>query len=97
MVIKPYNYSSTNLFTFNKNYPMASKEKIHQLVDACENNNALEEVQVFLQQQLEKGDWWEDLSETEKAKTLASLQQADENKTISHQHLMEKVWAKFTK
>jgi hypothetical protein len=68
---------------------MISKEKIYQLIEACEDEGILEEVQYLLQPK--RGDWWKDLPASEKEAVLTSLRQADEGKTISHQHLMAKI------
>lgn len=76
---------------------MVSKEKIHQLVDACDNDNILQEIKSVLQQTENEQDWWQQLPDAEKEKTLVSLEQADNGQTFSHQQVMERVWAKFIK
>lgn len=77
---------------------MVLKEKIHQLVDACEDDSTLLEIQDFLQQQTsDNQDWWLQLPDVEKEKTLASIEQLSNGQTLSHQQVMKKIWAKFTK
>ena len=73
------------------------KEKIHQLVDACDDNSALQEIESVLQQTVNGQDWWQLLPDVEKQKTLISLEQSAKGQTFSHKEIMEKVWAKFTK
>lgn len=76
---------------------MVSKEKIRKLVDACDDDNALQEIESVLQQTMNGQDWWQLLPDAEKEKTLASLEQLANGQTLSHQQVMERIWAKFTK
>ncbi len=76
---------------------MALKEKIHQLIDARDDDSALQEIESVLQQAINGQDWWQLLPDAEKEKTLASLEQLANGQTLSHQQVMEKVVVKFKK
>ena len=76
---------------------MSLKEKIHQLVEDCGDDNVLYNTLEVLEQSAGIKDWWEELPEEEKKKTLASLNQSVQGQTITHENLRRRVWAKFTK
>jgi hypothetical protein len=76
---------------------MSLKEKIHQLVENCGDEMVLYNTLEVLEQSVTDKDWWEELPEEEKKKTLASFDQSGKGQTIIHENLRSRVWAKFTK
>ena len=76
---------------------MSLKEKIHQLVENCGDDSVLYKTLELLEQSADSKDWWEELPEEEKKKTLASLDQSARGQTITHENLRSRIWAKFTK
>jgi hypothetical protein len=76
---------------------MSLKEKIHQLVENCGDEIVLYNTLEVLEQSTNGKDWWEELPEEEKKKTLISLSQSDKGQTITHENLRSQIWAKFTK
>ena len=76
---------------------MGLKEKIHQLVENCSDDRVLHNTLEVLEQSNSGKDWWEELPEEEKKKTLASLEQSANGQTIAHENLRSQIWAKFTK
>ncbi len=74
---------------------MSLKEKIHQLVDNCGDDRVLYNTLEVLEQSTSGKDWWEELPEEEKKKTLASLNQLVQGQTITHENLSSRIWAKF--
>ncbi len=76
---------------------MSLKEKIHQLVENCGDDRVLYNTLEVLEKSTTDIDWWEELPDEEKRKTLASLDQSDRNQTITHENLKSRIWAKFTK
>lgn len=75
---------------------MDLKEKIHQLVENCSDDSVLHNTLEVLEQANADKDWWDELTEEQKKKTLASLEQADNGQTITHENLRRQIWAKFT-
>jgi hypothetical protein len=75
---------------------MGLKEKIHQLVENCSDDRVLHNTLEVLEQANADNDWWDELPEEQKKKTLASLEQADNGQTITHENLRRQIWAKFT-
>ncbi|MBC7588666.1 MAG: hypothetical protein H7178_09945 [Chitinophagaceae bacterium] len=76
---------------------MELKDKIHALVEACNNEDDLRDAFVFLKGSSEKNDWWNQLSEQQQQITKASLQQSANGQTISHHEMQERIWSKFGK
>ncbi|MES2773569.1 MAG: hypothetical protein V4722_05270 [Bacteroidota bacterium] len=76
---------------------MDLKATIHHLVDDCNDEAVLYNALETLQHPLPTIDWWQELPEAQKKKTFASLEQSNQGHTVSHEEVMEKVWAKFTK
>ena len=76
---------------------MSLKEKIHQLVENCGDDRILYNMLEVLEKSTTEIDWWEELPEEEKKKTLASLNQSARNQTTTHENLTSRIWAKFTK
>ena len=75
---------------------MSLKEKIHQLVENCSDDTVLHNTLEVLEQGNTDKDWWDELPEEQKKKTLASLEQAANGQTITHETLRRQIWAKFT-
>ena len=75
---------------------MGLKEKIHQLVENCSDDRVLRNTHEVLEQANADKEWWDELAEEQKKKTLASLEQADNGQTITHENLRRQIWAKFT-
>jgi hypothetical protein len=75
---------------------MGVKEKIHQLIDTCSDDAVLNSALEMLEQNKASADWWDELNEEQKKKTLASLEQGVNGQTITHEMLRSKIWAKFT-
>ncbi|MDG1330855.1 MAG: hypothetical protein P8P74_00885 [Crocinitomicaceae bacterium] len=71
------------------------KAHLHQLIDGITDNSVLKAVHTLLSRASDDKDWWEELSEESKAKTLESLDQAKNGETISHQEAMKKMSKKF--
>jgi hypothetical protein len=67
------------------------------LVENCGDDRVLYNTLEVLEQSVTDKDWWEELPEEEKKKTLASLDQSDKGQSITHENLRSRVWAKFTK
>ena len=59
---------------------MSLKEKIHQLVENCSDDTVLHNTLEVLEQSTMGKDWWDELPEEEKKKTLASLSQLQTGK-----------------
>ncbi len=76
---------------------MELKEKIHALIDACDNEDDLQDTLVFLQNSSDKNDWWNQLSSEQQQITKASLEQSDKGLTISDKEMQERIWSKFGK
>ena len=75
---------------------MSIKEKIHQLIDTCVDDTVLYNTLEMLEQSKTNADWWNELSEEQRKKTLSSLEQAVTGQTVTHDILRGKIWAKFS-
>lgn len=71
------------------------KSNLHQLIDGITDNSVLQAVHTLLSRTSNDKDWWDDLSEESKAKTLESLEQAKNGETISHSDAMQRMSKKF--
>jgi hypothetical protein len=76
---------------------MGLKEKIHQLIENCSDDAVLYNTLEVLENSTIDKDWWEELPDEEKEKTMASLEQAAKGQTITHENLRGEIWAKFTR
>jgi len=76
---------------------MGLKEKLHILIDNCTDETTLQDTIQLLEHSLDKSDWWNQLSEQEKATTLQALQESQNGNTISHQNMQERIWSRFVK
>ncbi len=76
---------------------MDLKEKIHALVDACNDDVALQDAYSFLQKSSLQKDWWDELSIEQQGITKASLQQSANGETFSNDEIQQRIWSKFEK
>lgn len=71
------------------------KSHLHQLIDGITDNSVLQAVHTLLSRVSTDKDWWDNLSEESKAKTLESLEQAKNGETVSHSDAMQKMSKQF--
>jgi predicted transcriptional regulator len=71
------------------------KSHLHQLIDGINDNSVLQAVHTLLSRASTDKDWWDDLSDESKAKTLEGLQQAKKGEVISHDDAMDRMSKKF--
>lgn len=76
---------------------MGLKEKLHHLIDHCNDEELLQDTVQLLEQSLDKQDWWNKLSSEQKSITLKSIEESENNQTISQQAIQDKIWSKFGK
>jgi hypothetical protein len=74
---------------------MSPKNKLHALVDACEDGEVLESAIALFSN--ESGDWWATLPDNEKEKTLKALEQLDNEQFVPHVQVMQKAWERIGK
>lgn len=78
-----------NLETMNA---LELKSDLHNLVDKVNDISILNAIKVILTKETEKSyDWADSLSEPLKAELEASILEADQGKTISHEEAMKQV------
>lgn len=65
------------------------KEKLHQLIDQCDDEILLEEAKAILES-AKTSDWWDDLSEEDKNLVMESENQYERKEFISHDELMKR-------
>jgi hypothetical protein len=65
------------------------KDKVHQLVDSCKNEELLEEVKTLLETSKQE-DWWNELTPKEQQLLLESEAQYEKKEFISHSELMKR-------
>ena len=68
------------------------KHTIHQLIDQIEDEALLQAYLKVLESsmQVQKKDWWEEISAEERAEIEEGLAQADKGDTVSHEDVMAK-------
>ena len=71
------------------------KTHLHQLIDGITDNSVLNAVHTLLSRASTDDDWWNDLPEESKAKTLESLEQAKNGETVSHSEAMQRMSKQF--
>ena len=71
------------------------KQRLHKLIDECENETLLNEAKDVLESPDLK-DWWDDLSEDEQNVLMESEEQYGKGEYISHNSLMQQfeTWKK---
>ncbi|HVU54888.1 MAG TPA: hypothetical protein VHD83_07525 [Puia sp.] len=75
----------------------AIKEKLHQLIDLCDNKSQLEDIRSILQDQDSSYDWWDELSEEEQSQVRESEEQYERGEYITFSELMSQLDAKKKK
>ena len=71
------------------------KTHLHDLIDGITDNSVLQAVYTLLSKATADTDWWDELSDESKAKTLESLAQAKNGDTVSHGDAMQRMSKKF--
>ena len=68
------------------------KHTIHQLIDQIEDEALLQAYLKLLESsmQVQKKDWWDEISAEERAEIEEGLAQADKGDTVSHEDVMAK-------
>jgi hypothetical protein len=74
---------------------MSPKNKLHALVDACEDDAILESAIALLSNESE--DWWATLPDIEKEKTYKALEQLDNELFVPHVQVMQQAWKRIGK
>ena len=69
------------------------KSFLHQLIEGTSDNTTLKKVFQLLTEA--QNDWWNEMSDAEKEKTLTSLQQANKGETHSHKHVLDDLSKKY--
>jgi len=70
---------------------VALKQDIHLLIDSISDREILQAVKILLEKNTNaKTDWWETISDEERAEILQGLSEADNNDLIAHDEVMEK-------
>jgi len=65
------------------------KEKLHKLIDSCDDEFLLEETKKFLENASSSKDWWDELSEKDKNLVMESETQYQKKDYINHRQLMQ--------
>ena len=65
------------------------KEKLHQLIDQCNNEILLEEAKAILES-TQTSDWWDELSQEDKHLLMESEVQYERKEFIRHDELMKR-------
>jgi predicted transcriptional regulator len=67
------------------------KQDIHLLIDSITDSEILHAVKTLLEKNAKvQTDWWETISEEERAEILQGLSEADNNDLMAHDEVMEK-------
>ncbi|MFT6982970.1 MAG: hypothetical protein ACJAUD_001741 [Crocinitomicaceae bacterium] len=70
------------------------KTHLHNLIDGITDNSVLQAVHTLLSKTADD-DWWNELSDESKAKTLESLEQSRNGDTIPHDEAMVRMAKQF--
>lgn len=71
------------------------KTHLPDLIDGITDNSVLQAVYTLLSKATTDTDWWDELSDESKTKTLESLEQAKNGETVSHKDAMQRMSKKF--
>ena len=71
----------------------AQKIELAKMILSIENKSVLQQIKEVLT--ASKTDWWDELSDQEKASIDEGIALADKGKLIHHEQVMKKVKAKF--
>ena len=64
---------------------------LHNMIDKITDSNILKALKTLLSSKsLSQADWWETISDEERAEIEQGLKEADEGKLISHEEVMTK-------
>ena len=67
------------------------KSDLHHLIDKINDKSILNAVRTILSKQTEKStDWWDTISDEERAEIEQGLAEADRGEVIPHEEVMEK-------
>jgi len=69
------------------------KQKLHQLVDGCNDAYLLEEARAVLESDTTGKDFWNELDEEDKDDFLSTEEEHEGGHSITHQRLMHQVGA----
>ncbi len=72
---------------------MSTKTKLHELVDACNDEHLLASAIALLSTQADT-EWWSTLPLAEQAKTKTALAQLDEGQAVPHDEVLQAAWQK---
>lgn len=64
------------------------KQKLHQLVDSCNDEYLLEEAKAVLESDSSGKDWWDELSEEDKEQFLEGEEEHEKGHSVTHNRLM---------
>jgi hypothetical protein len=64
------------------------KQKLHLLVDNCNDEYLLEEAKAVLESNNSGKDWWDELSDEEKEEFLEGEEEHEKGHSVTHHRLM---------
>jgi hypothetical protein len=64
------------------------KQKLHLLIDNCNDEYLLEEAKAVLESNNSGKDWWDELSEEEKEEFLEGEEEHEKGHSVTHHRLM---------
>ena len=64
------------------------KQKLHLLVDNCNDEYLLEEAKAVLESSTTGQDWWDELSDEEKEEFLEGEEEHEKGHSVTHNRLM---------
>jgi len=64
------------------------KQKLHLLIDNCNDEYLLEEAKAVLESSNSGKDWWDELSDEEKEEFLEGEEEHEKGHSITHHRLM---------
>ena len=68
------------------------KSDLHQLIERANDLSILKAVKIILSKEsVRKGDWADTLSDSQKEELEASIEEADQGKTISHAEALQQI------
>jgi len=73
------------------------KQKLHQLIDLCDNESQLEDIRSILQDRDLSYDWWDELSEQEQNQVREAEEQYERGEYIGFSELMSQLDSKKKK
>ena len=64
------------------------KQKLHLLIDNCNDEYLLEEAKAVLESDKSGKDWWDELSEEDKEQFLEGEEEHEQGHSVTHHRLM---------